>query len=94
MSDKQWSQLNALDQVLRNAFPPGIDTPKVQLTIKKISGFELFNMRKYHNYESWSDGYEIDGYEIEGYAVKIQAEDLDDAIRIFIQAVREKGEGG
>ena len=86
MSNKPFESLNILDKELRRAFPPNLGigpVPKVQLTIKKITAFELFNTRPHHNYENWSDGYIV-----EGYGTKIEAEDLDDAIHEFIRKVK------
>lgn len=86
MPNKPYDKLNPLDQELRGAFPPPSDVgpePRVQLVISKIYGFELFNTRSYHNWETWSDGYRV-----EGYGVRVEAEDLDDAVREFIRKVR------
>lgn len=95
MSNKDFKNLNELDLALRRAFPPTMND-EVQVTIKKICGFELFNTRKGHNYESWSDGYRV-----EGFGLVVEAEDLDDAIKLFISKCKEqptqaqeKGGGG
>lgn len=77
MSNKPWHKLNSIDHELRRLFPPSMGSPPVQLIIKKISGFELFNTRPYHNYETFSDGWRI---EVPGSFV-VEAEDLDDAVR-------------
>lgn len=80
MSNKEFSSLNPLDKQLRALFPVEINRNiHTQLIIKKICGFELFNTRPYHNYETWSDGYvaEIDGKEI------CKSEDLDDLIAML-----------
>lgn len=75
MSEKAFGKLNILDQRLRRAYPTGMMTG-VQVVIRKIIGFELFNTKPYHNYETWSDGYEAtDG------TYRVQAEDLDECIR-------------
>jgi len=82
MSNKPFTRLNELDQKLRRIKPVDMsDTTK--LTIRMINGFELFNTRPYHNYETWADGYIVEDEEI-----KVQSEDLDDAINEFI-AVKE-----
>lgn len=82
MTNKSWEKLNEIDQILRRCFPvEGFKKDRVQVTIKKISGFELFNTRPYHNYEDWADGYYIflgDGSNEEIFAM---GEDLDDAIK-------------
>ena len=50
--------------------------------ITMVNGFELFNTRPYHNYETWSDGYRItDGI------TTVEREDLDDAVRAFVDEV-------
>lgn len=60
MSDKEFRMLWPLDQQLRSEFPTGM-YEGVQVRIEKIVGFELFNTRSYHNYETWSDGYRVVG---------------------------------
>lgn len=83
MSDKPRDRLNELDRLLRQAKPVvGFTSDHVQLTIEKVCGFELFNTRPYHNYETWSDGYRISDGE-----VRVQAEDLDDAVRLYAEVV-------
>lgn len=78
MSNKAWNKLNPLDQQIRRALPTGMNDG-VHLTIEFFSGFELFNTRPYHNYETWSSGYRVsDG------TIKVEAEDLDDAIQLFV----------
>jgi len=81
VSDKPLDKLNNIDRKLRLAFPAGMcDSTIVQLKIEKICGFELFNTRPYHNYETWSDGWRVsrDG-------VVVEAEDLEDAVDLFLQ---------
>lgn len=75
MSDKGWDKLNPLDQLIRRTLPAGM-FDGAHLTITFFSGFEEFNTRPYHNYETWSDGYLVEG---EGIFAK--REDLDDAIK-------------
>lgn len=83
MSDKPHAELNELDRMLRKAKPVvGMAPDHTQLTIEKVCGFELFNTRPYHNYETWSDGYRIRDGEIQ-----VQAEDLDDAVRLYCEVV-------
>ncbi len=92
MSNKDFNKLNTLDRKLRMHFQAGEDTPNIRVTIELINGFELFNTRPYHNYESWSDGYRIKDTET---GVIYESEDLDDAIYGFIDKVnkvrKEKG---
>ena len=79
MSNKYPNSLSKEDQLLRQAYPAGM-VSTTQVTIEKICGFELFNTRPYHNYETWSDGYRAtDGF------FKVEAEDLDDCIRLLCE---------
>lgn len=48
----------------------------------------VFNTRTYHNYETWSEGYEIITGERFGN-IKVEAEDLDDAIALLEKKVSE-----
>lgn len=87
MSDKAFADLNELDQLLRRAYPTGM-RDGVDVTITKVTGFELFNTRPYHNYETWSDGYRAtDG------TVSASAEDLDDCIRLLCERKLAAGSG-
>lgn len=58
------------------------------MVIEFISGFELFNTRPYHNYETWGQGYRVSGL-----GIKIEREDLDDAIAAWSAAVIAKRKG-
>jgi hypothetical protein len=60
MPDKDFRLLWTMDQQLRRELPVGMDEG-IQLRIDKVVGFELFNTRAYHNYETWSDGYHVVG---------------------------------
>lgn len=87
MSNKQFDKLNIIDQKLRKAFPPESfiqDSEQVQVIIRKKSGFELFNTRSYHNYETWSDGYYGEVLLKDGTKIEASAEDLDDCITDLI----------
>ena len=80
MSDKAFDKLNPLDQLIRRNLSPGPARSGVLLTITFVSGFELFNTRPYHNYETFSDGYHVtDGTKT------VRAEDLDDALAKFFE---------
>jgi hypothetical protein len=71
-------KLHPFDEQLRQCFPIGMLTG-TQIVIRKVIGFELFNTRPYHNYETWSDGYEVtDGKYL------VRAEDLDDAMQLLM----------
>lgn len=87
MSNKNYDQLNTLDKQLRQLYPPGM-RQGIDVVIRKITGFELFNTRPYHNYETWSDGYEAcDG------TVYVKAEDLDDCIAKLMEAKQALAKG-
>ena len=79
MSNKAFNNLCDIDQWLRKAYPVGMRTG-VDVTIQKIIGFERFNTRPYHNYETWSDGYRVfdDKFTVE-------REDLDDALKELLR---------
>lgn len=79
MSNKTRDKLNEVDRIIRTLLPERMTNgTETLLTIEYICGFELFNTRPYHNYETWSTGYRVSG---EG--ITVEAEDLDDAIRLF-----------
>jgi hypothetical protein len=80
MSDKPFAQLNELDRIIRRACPVGPGQEGVRLTIEYVAGFEMFNTRPYHNYETWGSGYRVSGENI-----TVQAEDLDDALRLWME---------
>jgi hypothetical protein len=84
MPNKNFESLWEADKFIRQLYPVGMNAG-VQLKIEFISGFELFNTRPYHNYETWSDGYRIsDGH------ITVEAEDLDDALRLFKAKLEER----
>jgi len=91
MSDKRWDKLLDADRRLRQMFPVGMrggntcETAHVDVKIEKITGFELFNTRPYHNYETWSTGYRV----TVGDTV-VEREDLDDALDL-LERVLPKG---
>ena len=86
MSDKAWGNLNPLDRELRGAFPSGT-FDGVRCTIEMVCGFEKFNTRPYHNYETWGDGYRIS---IPDRSIIVEREDLDDAVREFCAKIRHR----
>lgn len=79
MSDKKFDRLNVLDQQIRRGVPTGMNDG-VHLTIEFFSGFEEFNTRPYHNYETWSNGYRV-----KGDRGVVAAEDLDDALSNYFK---------
>lgn len=82
MSNKPWDMLSRVDQMIRKTKPPGMDDG-VHVTIEYFSGFELFNTRAYHNYDTWSAGYRVTGL-----GVKVESEDLDDAVKLWAEKVK------
>ena len=93
MSNKGFDKLMQIDQELRRAFPVGPAQVKHPVTIRMVQGFEMFNTRPYHNYETWSTGWEI-----EGGGVGACEEDLDDALGVFLERLiahraAQKGNG-
>lgn len=88
MSNKAHGKLSATDRIVRETIAAtketewGEDGTLVVITF--VSGFEKFNTRPYHNYETWGDGYRI-----EGRGVSVEKEDLDEAILLWQQCVWE-----
>lgn len=87
MSDKVWAKLNPLDQLIRQTSRCGM-TDGTVMKIEFISGFEKFNTRPYHNYETWGQGYRVSGL-----GVSVEREDLDDAIQTWADNVTLLREG-
>ena len=81
MSDKPYGKTDPLDQLVRRASRCGMTMGTV-MVIEFISGFELFNTRAYHNYETWSQGWRV-----HGRGAFAEREDLDDAIKEWATAV-------
>lgn len=80
MSNKDWDKISKIDQRIRKMFPTAMwDNNETICTVRFFGGFEIFNTRRYHNYENWSEGYEITSGERFG-SIRVTAEDLDDAI--------------
>lgn len=81
--DKAWTELLEADRIIRDLSPNKGMTrgtePQIRVTL--IRGFELFNTRPYHNYETWADGYIIEAFGDDGSVIaEVSAEDLDDAL--------------
>jgi hypothetical protein len=87
VSDKPFDKINPLDQVVRRAARCGMTRGTV-VVIEFFSGFELFNTRPYHNYETWSQGWRV-----HGRGAIAEREDLDDAINEWASAVNDLAEG-
>lgn len=60
MSNKPMINIDISDMALRIGNPVGMEDGVKQVIIRHC-GFELYNTRPYHNYESWSDGYIVIG---------------------------------
>jgi len=89
MSDKPQSKLNPIDRDIRSVHPiRGFCDGYTAVTIKLKVGFELFNTRPYHNYESWSDGWYIE----DENGVTAAAEDLDDAVALYLKHLSQQGD--
>lgn len=87
MSNKAPDRLIPIDSRLRSLFPIGMrDGVDCEVTISLLCGFELFNTRAYHNYETWASGYRV-----EALGVVASAEDLDDALTAWVKAYDRSG---
>lgn len=89
MSNKSFDKLNDLDRRLRRCF--GLEmwsNGETLCTIRLFGGFEIFNTRPYHNYETWANGYEITTGERYGN-ISVSSEDLDDAITLLEKAIQK-----
>lgn len=74
--NKARDKLNSIDRALRDR--QSVEMEKgTKTVILRIVGFELFNNRPYHNYETWSDGYNVIG-KIDGSA--LNADELVEAV--------------
>lgn len=85
MSDKPWNKLNELDQLIQRTLRLGMDDGTF-LKIEYIYGFEKFNTRPYHNYETWAGGYRVTD---DRFGFFIEREDLDDAIKTWAKRVED-----
>lgn len=84
MSDKPYDQLEPIDRLVRQTIKTGM-TVGTLLRIEFVSGFELFNTRPYHNYETWSQGWRITGKGTGETEITVEREDLDDAIAEWVR---------
>ena len=87
MSNKDWNKIDRLDKLIRQTLRLGMNDNATYLTIEFIWGFELFNTRPYHNYETWSGGYRVTDTHNN---IKVEREDLDDAIEAWAKKLEEK----
>jgi hypothetical protein len=58
------------------------------MRIEFVSGFEKFNDRPYHNYETWAQGWRVSGL-----GVTAEAEGLDDAVNMWAAMLTRKRAG-
>ncbi len=79
-------QINELDLLIRKTVQGGMEAGTL-VKIEFIWGFELFNTRAYHNYETWSGGYRITGR-----GQTAEAEDLDDALKMWAEKVEKSAD--
>lgn len=77
MSNKPFNQLLHIEQTVRLGKQHLDAVDGTRLIIEFISGFEKFNTRPHHNYESWGQGWRITDPETD---ITLEREDLDDAI--------------
>lgn len=83
MPNKPFASLNPIDQHIRRLSPnkgmtEGNSEPQIRITL--IRGFELFNTRPYHNYETFSDGYLAEAFKNGEVIASTTAEDLDEVL--------------
>lgn len=87
MSHKRQELLNELDVLVRRTSRCGM-TDGTVMVIEFVSGFEKFNTRPYHNYETWAQGWRVSGL-----GVTLEREDLDDAVKEWARYVTAKRDG-
>jgi hypothetical protein len=75
MSDKDHRKLTDIERLIDRVYAPNM-TDSLQFTVRRQCGFELFNTRPYHNYETWSCGY----YAEDVFGNVASAEDLEDCL--------------
>lgn len=75
--------MSDLDARIKRLYPVGMRTG-TDLIIELHCGFELFNTRPYHNYETWSNGW----YAKEGGKEVARGETLEE----LVSALEARGE--
>lgn len=85
MSNKANNQLMDADRRMRQLSPNKGMTGKdeKQICVTLIRGYEKFNTRAHHNYETWSDGYLVEAFRGNAVIASAEAEDLDDALDLL-----------
>ena len=78
-----------ISKQIRREIPPGTETEPVELTIEYLTGFELFNTRPYHNYETFSTGWRVSGR-----GIKVEFEDLETAVTQYLLKRAAQGRKG
>ena len=91
MSNKAWDKINELDKLIRQTLKLGMNDNDTYLRIEYIYGFEKFNTRPYHNYETWSGGYRVTDVH---NGIRVEEEDLDDALKAWAKQVECEHEWG
>ena len=86
MSNKDYNKINPLDKLIRQTLRLGMNDKDSYLQIDYIYGFELFNTRPYHNYETWSGGYRVTDKHND---IRVEAEDLDDALQLWADTLNK-----
>ncbi len=77
----RWSEI---DSFVRRTVKGGMESGTL-MTIEFIWGFELFNTRPYHNYETFSGGYRVSGR-----GQTAEAEELETAVSLWAQKVESQ----
>lgn len=75
MSDKHHDRLWPVERRINQLYNPTM-TDRIQIKLKRFTGFEIFNTRPYHNYETWSAGWNAE----DAWGNSASAEDLDDCL--------------
>ena len=76
-----------IEQTIRRTARCGM-TDGTVMTVEFISGFELFDTRPYHNYETWAQGWRVSGL-----GVFVERESLAEAVTQWAALVTTKREG-
>ena len=86
MSNKAWEKINPIDQLIRKTLSYLGMSDGSFLKIEYIYGFEKFNTRSYHNYDTWAGGYRVTD---EVNNIRLEREDLDDALQEWSDLVKK-----
>lgn len=79
---------NPIENLIRDTLGVGMYSGD-ELECKFIIGFELFNTRPYHNYETWSQGWNI-----QGHGIKVAHEFLLAAVKEWCRLFNIAKDGG